>query len=90
MVVAMNNPTQFDMVVMDEAPTFPGVNIGDVVRVNLQSRAALNINYTDLPVSGMSFRSSSDMIIGQMVEIEPTTALFAALPRSSIRTPCDR
>lgn len=80
MVVAMNSATQFDMVVMNEAPAFQGVNIGDVVRMNLQSGAAFNIDDTDLPVSGMPFGSSADMMVGQMVEIEPTSALVSGTP----------
>lgn len=80
MVVAMDSATQFDMVVMNEAPAFQGVNIGDVVRMNLQSGAIFNVDDTDLPVSGMSFNSSADMMIGQMVEIKPASALLSGTP----------
>jgi hypothetical protein len=57
MVVAMDNASQFDMVVMNEAPAFQGVNIGDVVRMNLQSGAMFAVDDTDLPVSGMRYSS---------------------------------
>jgi len=80
MVVAMDSSTQFDMVVTNEAPAFQGVNIGDVVRMNLQAGSNFNIDDMDLPVSGMSFGGSSDMMIGQMVQIDPTSALVSGTP----------
>jgi len=36
-----------------------------------------DIDDTDLPVSGMSFARSSDMVVGQVVQIEPTSALVS-------------
>jgi hypothetical protein len=80
MVVAMDNASEFDMVVLKEAPAFQGVNIGDVVRMNLQSGAMFVVDGTDLPVSGMSFGSSADMMIGQMVEVAPNSALVSGTP----------
>lgn len=80
MVVALDNASQFDMVVMNEAPAFQGVSIGDVVRMNLQSGAMFAVDDTDLPVSGMSFGSSAGMMIGQMVAIAPASALVPGTP----------
>ena len=80
MIVAINSPTQFDMVMMNEAPAFQGVNIGDVVRMNLQAGAMFDIDDMDMPVSGMSFSGVSDMMVGQVVQIEPTSALVAGTP----------
>lgn len=80
MVLVMDSPTQFDMVVMNEAPAFQGVNVGDVIRMNLDSGASFNIDDMDLPVSGMIFGGSSDMMIGQMVQIEPTSSLVSGTP----------
>jgi hypothetical protein len=80
MVVAINNATQFDMVVMREAPSFQGVNMGDVVRMNLQAGSMFDMDDMDLPVSGMSFAGSSDLMVGQMVQIEPTSALVTGTP----------
>ena len=80
MIVAINNSTQFDMVVMNEAPAFQGVNIGDVLRMNLQAGTAFDVDDMDMPVNGMSFAGASDLMIGQMVQIEPTSALVSGTP----------
>jgi len=80
MIVAINSSTQFDMVMMNEAPAFQGVNIGDVVRMNVQAGSMFDVDDMDLPVSGMSFAGASDMMIGQMIQIEPTAALVPGTP----------
>ncbi len=80
MIVAVNSPVQFDLVVMNEAPAFQGVNIGDVVRMNLQAGTMFDIDDTDMPVSGMSFAGVPDMIVGQVVQIEPSSTLVSGTP----------
>jgi len=80
MIVAINNSTQFDMVLMNESPAFQGVNIGDVLRLNIQAGSMFDVDDTDLPISGMSFAGAPNMMIGQMVQIEPTSALIAGTP----------
>jgi hypothetical protein len=80
MIVAINHSTQFDMVVMKEAPALQGVNIGDVLRMNVQVPSMFDIDDMDMPVSGLSFAGASDMMIGQMVQIEPTSSLVPGTP----------
>src|SRR5215467_11048024 len=80
MSVAMNSATHFDIVVMRESPAFQGVNMGDLVRMNLQAGPMFDIDDMDMPVSGMSFAGSSDLMVGQMVQIEPTSALVPGTP----------
>ncbi len=80
MIVAINSPTQFDMVMMNEAPAFQGVGIGDIVRMNIQAGTMFDIDDTDMPVSGMSFAGAPDMMVGQMVQIEPTSVLVPGTP----------
>ena len=80
MVVAVNSSTQFFMVVMKEAPAFQGVNMGDVIHMNLQAGTMFDIDDMDLPASGMSFAGSTEMIVGQMVQIELTSALVPGTP----------
>jgi len=80
MIVAINNSTQFDMVVMKEAPTLQGVNIGDLVRMNMQAPSMFDIDDMDMPVSGTSFTGAPDMMVGQMVQIEPTSSLVPGTP----------
>ena len=80
MIVALNNSTQFDMVITNEAPAFQGLSLGLLVRVNVQTPSMFDIDDTDLPVNGMSFAASSDMMVGQVVQIEPTSALASGTP----------
>lgn len=80
MIVAVNNSTQFDMVMTKEAPAFQGLNLGSLVRVNMQAGSMFDIDDTDLPVSGMPFAASSDMMASQIVQIEPTSALVNGTP----------
>lgn len=80
MIVAINNPTQFDMVITNEAPAFQGASVGDVVRMNVQVGTMFDIDDMDMPVSGMSFAAATDMMIGQMVQAEPTSALVPGTP----------
>lgn len=80
MIVAINSPTQFDMVMTNEAPALQGVNIGDVVRMNVQVGTMFDIDDMDLPVSGMSFAVATDTMVGQMVQIEPSSALVPGTP----------
>ena len=80
MIVAINSPTQFDMVMMNEAPAFQGVSIGDVLRMNIQAGTMFDIDDMDMPVSGMTFAGASDMMVGQMVQTEPTSALVPGTP----------
>ena len=80
MIVAMNSSTQLDMVMTNEAPAFQGLNLGSLVRINMQAGSMFDIDDSDLPVSGMTFAGSSDMMVGQVVQIEPTSALVSGTP----------
>ena len=80
MIVAINNAAQFDMVMTNEAPAFQGLNLGSLVRVNMQGGSMFDVDDTDLPISGMSFGSSSDMMVGQVVQVEPSGALVSGTP----------
>jgi hypothetical protein len=80
MIVAVNSSTQFDMVMTNDAPVFQGLNLGSLVRINMQAGSMFDIDDTDLPVSGMSFAASSDMMVGQVVQIETTASLVNGTP----------
>jgi hypothetical protein len=80
MIVSVNGAAQFDMVVMKQAPAFQGVSMGELIHVNLQGSASFDMDDMDLPVSGMNFASASDLMIGQMLQIEPGSALVAGPP----------
>jgi len=80
MIVAVNSSTQFDMVMTNDAPAFQGLNLGSLVRINMQAGGTFDVDDTDLPVSGMSFARSPDMMVGQVVQIEPSSALVSRTP----------
>lgn len=80
MVVAINNATQFDMVVMNEALSVPGISIGDMARVNMQAGTMFDVDDQSLPMSGMTFAGSADMAVGQMVRVEPMAAAVPGTP----------
>ena len=80
MIVAINSLTQADMIVTNMAPAVQGVNIGDVVRMNLQAGASFDIDDHDMPVSGMSFAGASDLMVGQVVQMEPMSAPSTGTP----------
>lgn len=69
-----------NMVVRNEAPAFQGASIGDVLRMNLQAGTMVDVDDMDMHVSGMSFTGASDMMIGQMVQIEPPSVLVSGTP----------
>ena len=48
--------------------------------MNLQVGTNLDVDDMDMPVSGMSFAAASDMMVGQMVQVEPTSALVPGTP----------
>lgn len=80
MIVAINSSTQFDMVMTNDAPAFQGLNLGSLVRINMQAGGTLDVDDTELPVNGMPFAASSDMMVGQVVQIEPSSALVNGTP----------
>jgi hypothetical protein len=79
-IVAVNNSTQFDMVMTNDAPAFQGLNLGSLVRINMQAGGTFDVDDTDLPVTGMSFAGSPDIMVGQVVQIEPSSALASGTP----------
>lgn len=64
----------------NNASAFQGVSIGDVVRMNFEAGTIFDIDDMDMPVSGMSFAAASDMLVGQTVQIEPTSTLVPGTP----------
>jgi hypothetical protein len=46
----------------------------------MQAGGTFDIDDMDLPVNGMSFSGSSDMMVGQVVQIEPTSAVVNGTP----------
>jgi hypothetical protein len=46
----------------------------------MQAGSMFDIDDTDLPVNGTSFAAPSDMMVGQVVQIEPTSSLVNGTP----------
>jgi len=80
MIVAINSPTQADMIVTNMVPAVQGINIGDVVRVNLQAGTSFDVDDHDMPVSAMNFAGASDLMVGQVVQMEPMSVPSAGTP----------
>ena len=74
LVVAIDNPTQFDIVVLLELPDVAGVDMGNLVRVNLLSGAAFEVVDTSLAGSGLLFSAPSDLLVGQAVTVRLQSA----------------
>ncbi len=76
-VNAANN--QFQMVVVDEEPAVPGVNVGNLVTVSIQTGANFQIDKDDLSIpGGLSFASVNDLLAGQNVEVRPLSVSSSA------------
>jgi hypothetical protein len=80
MVVAVNGSTQFDMVMTNNTPALQGRNLGSLVRINMQAGGMFDVDDADLPVNGMSFMDSPDMMVGQVVQVEPSSTLVSGTP----------
>lgn len=71
-ITKINSPTQFEMVLVEEAANVVGVDVGQLVVVNLLPGAQLKIDDDNLNVNSADFDGSTtgDMLVGQTVEIE--------------------
>lgn len=69
-VEGVTSPTFFEMVLTDEAMNAAGVEVGQRVRVNLMVNSRFRIDDDNLPVVSADFDASSDLLVGQVVEVE--------------------
>ena len=72
-VISVNAASnQFQMVVDDEGIDIPGMSLGNVVTVTVNSGATFDVDSDNITIpSGLQFQSISDVIAGQSVEIDP-------------------
>ncbi len=71
-IVQLVSATQFKMVALEETPLINGLEVGNLVTVNIQSGASFQIDAEDLPnvpPAGSSFSSSADLLVGQNVQV---------------------
>ena len=66
-IVGINSETQFDIVLLHQLPNVAGLELGDALRVNLQSGATIEAVDTNLAGTGLLFSASSDLLLGQVV-----------------------
>jgi len=73
-IVAINSDTQFDIVLLYQVPSAAGVEIGDVVRINLQSGATIEAVDTNPGSNGLLFSTPADLLVGQVVTTRARSA----------------
>jgi hypothetical protein len=72
-------PQQFHMVVFNEEPTVSGISEGSPVVVTIEPNAVFQVGGEELSedggftISGASFSSCTDLMVGQDVQIRPGT-----------------
>ena len=63
-------PPTFKMVVMDEVPDIPGLDVGNLVTVTVQNGAEFRIKEGDLTVSSsLFFATPADLMAGQNIQV---------------------
>ena len=71
-ITAVDSASQFDMVVLHQAPAANGLAVGAPLRVNLQSGALIELVDTDPHkegITGLTFQSPRDLSVGQVVSV---------------------
>ncbi len=67
-VIFSSGATPFRMVALDGVPNVTGLNVGDVVTVNVGSSTTFSVDNEGLATS--SFLSSADLLVGQEVQVK--------------------
>ena len=73
-VVAINSDAQFDIVLLHQMPGAAGLEMGDLVRINLQSGATIEAVDIDVKRNGLLFSAPSDLLVGQVVTARARSA----------------
>jgi hypothetical protein len=81
----IDSATQFEMVVLDEEPAVSGVGVGNLITVTIQPGASFQIDSGQLSVGGFSFASSSDLLVGQEVQVRPSSATATVVTTDRVR-----
>jgi hypothetical protein len=76
-ITSVDSATQFRMVVFNEEPAMGGVSEGSPVLVTIQPNAVFQVGREEMgedggfSMSGLSFASGGDLVVGQDVQIRP-------------------
>jgi len=75
-IVGINSDSQFDIVVLHQMPAVAGLELGDLIRVNVQPSSTFQL--ADLPVSGsrLHFVAPVDLMTGQVVSVRVGASAF--------------
>lgn len=73
-IVAIADGTQFDIVLLHQVPPAAGLELGDVVRINLPPSSTVQAVDTDLTGTGLLFSAASDLLMGQVVTVRAQSA----------------
>jgi Domain of unknown function (DUF5666) len=78
-ITSVDSTTQFHMVVFNEEPAMSGISEGSSVVVTIQPNAMFQVGREEMSedggfsISGLSFASGADLLVGQDVQIRPGT-----------------
>jgi len=78
-ITSVDSATQFHMVVFNEEPAVSGIDEGSVVTVTIAPNATFQVGREEMgedggfDMSGFSFSSGADLLVGQDVQIRPGT-----------------
>jgi len=76
-ITGVDSTTQFHMVVFNEEPTMSGISEGSPVVVTIQPNAMFQVGREEMgedggfSISGLTFASGADLLVGQDVQIRP-------------------
>jgi hypothetical protein len=76
-ITSVDSATQFHVVVFDEEPAVSGVSEGSVVAVTINPGATFQVGREEMgedggfSISGLSFASGADLMVGEDVQIRP-------------------
>jgi hypothetical protein len=78
-ITSVDSTSQFHMVVFNEEPAMSGISEGSSVVVTIQPNAMFQVGREEMSedggfsISGLSFASGADLLVGQDVQIRPGT-----------------
>ncbi len=78
-ITSVDSSTQFHMVVFNEEPSMSGISEGSQITATIQPSAMFQVGREEMgedggfSISGLSFASGGDLMVGQDVQIRPAT-----------------
>ena len=75
-VVSIESPTQFNMVVLDEIPDISGIQVGNPITVTIQAGATFLVDNSigvSIPAADV-FATAADLMVGQEVQVRRLSA----------------